>query len=185
MVSKHIKKIHNEIKKANLKPVELKKKENKQEEAASKENSEDKNEIRDSSFHESILEESIGFKAPVIESEEKEEKKDLEETAKEIQVENKIENQNQRPYASTSSSYMNNPAEGDMTSRYRANDIINTSTLSPRNRQDQFGNFSSSQNSWENSSTDDFQKMQDQYKSEREETTNLPFQQKRKRHDIF
>jgi hypothetical protein len=189
----HKKKIIKEIKK--LKPVKLSKQkiENKKEENG-KVNGNQKEEIpeekKQENFHDSILEESIGFAAPVINEEEKNNNENknetLEETAKDLPIETRPENQNLRPYASTTSNYMNNTIEGDLSSKYKTNSTF-TSTLTDRDsRLDPFGNFSS-QNSWEtpNNRADDFQKLQDQYRNDRQETTGLPFQQKRKRHDIF
>jgi hypothetical protein len=191
-MTKLLKKHHKELKK--LTPVVLTKakpkddKNDKKSEKEQKDKIEDKSKEessleKDSSFHENIFEESIPLEAPVIKSDD-EKVDNLEQFAEDLPRPSSLaENTRQTsPYASTNINYGLNSSSGlnyDGSTNYqqgqgdanlspfddRRNEVISPFSNQPQNR-------------------DDFQSREDRRQREERET-NLPFNQKRKRLDVF
>jgi hypothetical protein len=202
-MKKHI--LHKTLKNK-LKPIELKeKKEHKLEKeennSKAKEEKEENNQEpeKNSSFHETILEESIDFPKPAIrEIEEKEEPENLEETvSKESQTIPSNNTNPASPKTTTNLPYQTgltntsygafNPNQAN-SSNYdptRGMQGATQPSLNVRDRNKVLGAHSLNENMIANPS-DDFQTVQDKYKDEREkDNTGLPFQNRRRHHGIW
>jgi hypothetical protein len=192
---------HKILKKHKLKPIEInsKKKEesesrgNKSEEKISLEEIAGSEKKFNSDFHETILEQSIDFPAPVIKEIEpeidKEEKETLENTARRIETPfqtNNINTTNNSPnYATglTSSTYAGIQTQQSSNQSYQSNSssspFLDKENLGRRTSQPVLG-------ANDGSSTNDFQSMQDKYKDDRErDNTNLPFEERKRRHGVW
>jgi hypothetical protein len=190
MNKRKLNRIHKEIKKANLKPIELKsknkkenieeKKEEKKEEKSNQQAEEEESGSRDDSFHENILQESIDFAKPILENESESINQTLEETASNISLTTNHEDNTNPSIYQTSTYDVNKPQDDDLSQKYRTSSSLNSSFTDSGDRN------SSRSNPWNNSGQegDEFQNLQEQYRTEREDTT-LPFEQRRRRSGIW
>ncbi len=193
--------IHGTLKKHKLKPIEIK-----SNKLDSKSNPEDKKETieskpeneepqKETSFHENILEESIDFAKPALSIEETidepEKKETLEETAARIaspfQTSPITTNDSQKAYATglNSSSYSNGPIQNSNSS-YQSSATVNPFLEKENRDRSIFGIPPSSNSSGFDNLRDEFELKQERYRNDQQsqQNTGLPFEEKRKRHEI-
>ena len=199
--------IHKTLKKHKLKPIELKsnksdskpKPEDKKEEPKKENNSiqkENEESPKETSFHESILEESIDFAKPAMSIEETleepEKKETLEETAGRIsnpfQTSPITTGSSQGAYATglNSGTYSGGPINQNSGSNYQSGGSVNPFLEKENRDRSIFGIPPSSNSSGFDSLKDEFELKQERYRTDQQsqQNTGLPFEEKRKKHEI-
>lgn len=199
--------IHKALKKHKLKPIEIKnnksdsktKPEDKKEEQKkeSLEQQEDKESQRETSFHETILEESIEFAKPALSIEETldepEKKETLEETAARIgspfQTSPITTGNSQGVYSTglNSSTYSGAPINQNSNSNYQSGASVSPFLEKENKERSIFGVPPSSNSTGFDTIRDEFELKQERYRNDQQsqQNTGLPFEEKRKRHEIW
>lgn len=188
MKTKKNSEIHKELKKIKFNPIKVKTKEKPKTEDKKEQKEEQKEIEKPSEFHETILEESISREAPVIKNPEIQDDKveNLEEFASDLPSTTR-QTTPATPYASTNISYGLNTSSSsnyDGTSSYQSNTSSNLADSPFEDRRNTIVNpFAIGTNAIRNEQ-DTFRRHEEERLREQREGA-LPFEQRRKKHNIW